>query len=127
MSTPTLPPNKSGEYNLKNLVIGFILSVMLTLAAYFAVTNAGDGLSDRALICIVIGLALTQLLVQLLFFLHLGREEKPRLNLIVFAFMLVVIGIVAGGSLWIMHNLNYNMMPEEMNQHMLDQYKKGGI
>lgn len=127
MSSVSPPPNKSDEYNVKNLVIGFILSLMLTIAAYLAVTNAGDGLSNRALICMIVGLALTQLLVQLLFFLHLGREEKPRLNLIVFAFMLVVVGIVAGGSLWIMHNLNYHMMPEEMNQYMLDQYKKGSM
>lgn len=127
MSSVSPPPNKSDEYNVKNLVIGFILSLMLTIAAYLAVTNAGDGLSNRTLICMIVGLALTQLLVQLLFFLHLGREEKPRLNLIVFAFMLVVVGIVAGGSLWIMHNLNYHMMPEEMNQYMLDQYKKGSM
>ena len=50
MSNTPPSPNTSDEYNLKNLVIGFTLSLMLTLAAYFTVTNAGEGLSNRALI-----------------------------------------------------------------------------
>jgi cytochrome o ubiquinol oxidase operon protein cyoD len=84
-------------------------------------------LAGQTLVLVIVGLAVVQLLVQLIFFLHLGKESKPRLNLTIFAFMLLVVGIVAIGSLWIMHNLDYNMMPKEMNEHMLDQYDKGGI
>ena len=96
--------------------IGFVLSLMLTITAYLAVTKqlfTGD-----ALLVVIIGLAIAQLLAQLLFFLHLGDEMKPRWKLVVFWFMLVVLGILVFGSLWIMQNLDYNMM----NGHELDTY-----
>jgi cytochrome o ubiquinol oxidase operon protein cyoD len=56
------------------------------------------------------GLAVGQLLVQLGLFLHMGSEPKPRWNLMATLFSLMVVIIVVGGSLWIMNNLNYNMM-----------------
>jgi cytochrome o ubiquinol oxidase operon protein cyoD len=81
------------------------------------------------LLAVVVGLAVAQLLVQLVFFLHLGREPKPRQNLVVFLFMLLVIGILVIGSLWIMHNLNYHMTmtPKQMDQKLLDQYSEGSF
>ncbi|MDB5178616.1 MAG: putative cytochrome ubiquinol oxidase chain cyoD [Patescibacteria group bacterium] len=95
-------------------VVGFVLSVLLTLGAYFVVAQHLPGehpwLSHRVLIGAVVGLAVIQLMVQLFFFLHLGRESKPRWNLTVFLFALMVVTIVVGGSLWIMKNLDYHMM-----------------
>lgn len=116
----------SGNHpSLTTYVTGFVLSVLLTLAAYFSVVN--DAVTGGALVAVIVGLAIAQLLVQLVFFLHLGRESRPRLNLMMFSFMLIVVGIVVIGSLWIMHNLDYNMMPKDMEDHMLHEYKKGGI
>lgn len=119
------PRHADNHPSLATYVVGFILSLLLTLAAYFSVTTkavTGDGL-----VAIIVGLAIAQLLVQLVFFLHLGRESRPRLNLTMFAFMLLVVGIVVIGSLWIMHNLDYNMMPKDMEEHLLLEYTKGGI
>lgn len=106
-------------------VTGFGLSLLLTITAYVSVVN--QSISRNMLIAVVVGLAVAQLLVQLVFFLHLGRESRPRLNLVVFLFMLLVIGILVIGSLWIMYNLDYHMTPNQMNQHLLEQYDKGGI
>jgi cytochrome o ubiquinol oxidase subunit IV len=100
--------------------VGFVLSVLLTLAAYMSVVN--KLFVGRTLIVFVVSLAVVQLLVQLLFFLHLGRETKPRWNLVIFLFMLLVVGIIVSGSLWIMYNLDYNMMPE--HQPDLNTYLK---
>lgn len=115
------PPHSS---TLRAYSTGFALSLMLTIAAYVSVVN--EVLTGTMLIAIITSLAVAQLLVQLVFFLHLQRETKPRLNLIVFSFMLIVVGIVVIGSLWIMHNLDYNMMPHEMDERMLEQYYRGG-
>jgi len=124
MRTPR--PVKSGTNSLSAYVIGFTLSLMLTLVAYFSVVN--EALTGRALLLMVVGLAVAQLLVQLVFFLHLGRENKPRLNLLIFSFAALVIGIVVIGSLWIMDNLNYHMMtPHQMDEHMMQEYDQGGI
>lgn len=92
-------------------IIGFVLSVILTLLAYSLVVNGVLG--GWNLIYALVGLAVVQLLVQLLFFLHLGRESEPRWNLLVFDFTLVVVIILVVGSLWIMNNLHYNMTPQD--------------
>lgn len=104
---------------MQSYTVGFVLSLILTLAAYFTVVN--DILSGRTVVIVIAGLAVAQLLVQLVFFLHLHRESKPRLNLLVFSFMLMVVGIVVIGSLWIMENLNYNMLPHEADEYLLEE------
>lgn len=114
-------PSETKRQVLKYL-IGFILSLILTLAAFYAVMlHTGSNhelLAHEVLVPLVIGLAVVQLVVQLTFFLHLTHESRPRWNLIAFLFMLLVLVIVVLGSLWIMQNLNYNMMPEDINEYM---------
>jgi len=97
--------------------VGYTLSLVLTGTAFLVVaTKAFDA---RGLILAIVSLAVAQLFVQLLFFLHLGRETKPRWKLIVFMFMLMVLAILVVGSLWIMQNLNYRMMPpHDLDQHI---------
>lgn len=97
--------------SLKPVCIGFIISLTLITSAYFILTK--HHLGDGALIFTVTGIAIAQALVQLFFFLHLGMESKPHWNTITFIFVFLVILIVIGGSLWIMHNVNYNLMPSE--------------
>ena len=97
---------------------GFGVSVMLTLAA-FALTKVqfdseGTAYSGLVIIGLLLGLAIIQLVIQLVFFFHLGREPKPKLNTVSFLFMLMVVGIIGLGSLWIMYNLNYNMTEHEV-------------
>lgn len=67
----------------------------------------------------LIGFAISQLLVQLIFFLHLGRESKPRWNILVFLFAALVVLIVVVGSLWIMNNLDYHMGGHEMDSSII--------
>lgn len=106
-------------------IIGFALSVALTLIAYIFVnahvSSAHHDFSHRFLIGFVMLLATIQLIVQLVFFLHLDREPRPYWNLQVLAFAAGVIAIVVIGSIWIMNNLNYRMMPSEVNQYMRSQ------
>ncbi len=113
----------AGHGTITTYATGFVLSVIFTLLAYWAVVN--KIFERRELIAVIVGLAFAQLMVQLLFFLHLGRESKPRWNLTVFFFMVMVVCIVIIGSLWIMSNLDYHMMPQQMNEYMLQQNMKG--
>lgn len=101
-------------------VIGFLSSLTLTIVAFALVMN--HVLNIQGLIICVVSLAVVQLLIQLFFFLHLGHESKPRLNLITLLVAVLVIGMVVGGSVWIMHNLNYNMSmsQQEINKYMRD-------
>lgn len=101
-------------------VVGYILSIYLTLAAYLVVTQ--HSLSRDIIITLITCFALTQFIVQLLFFLHLGTEKKPRWKLFVFLSMISVVVILVAGSLWIMNNLNYRMTsPNQVNTYMNNQ------
>ena len=97
--------------SLKPLVIGFLLSIALILIAYSIATN--HQLSGLAAIVVILGLGIVQAIVQLIFFLHIGLESKPRWNLISLLFMVLVVVIVVGGSIWIMQSLKYNMTHSE--------------
>lgn len=101
----------------RSYVTGFVLSIIATLVAYVFVK--ANLLSMDLLIYVVMGIAVVQLIVQVVFFLHIGRGT--RLKLITFVFTLLVVGILVVGSIWVMNHLNYNMMdmtPSEQRQYM---------
>lgn len=111
--------HQAGRPTLRAYVTGYALSIVLTLTAYLLVTH--HSFPRQAVIMAAVGLALTQFLVQLVFFLHLGTEAKPRWKLVVFMFMIMVVAILVFGSLWIMSNLNYRMTPQQINTYMRNQ------
>ena len=110
-------------------IVGYILSILLTLAAYWLIVlhinSQHRVISHDTLIVSILGLAILQLVVQLSAFLHLGSEGGPRwkLGLFVSTVMLVLIVVIA--SIWIMGHLNYNMTPTQINQYLQDQ--QGGF
>jgi cytochrome o ubiquinol oxidase operon protein cyoD len=104
---------------LISYVVGFILSLLLTIAAYlFAVKHL---LVGSGLIFTIVTMAIIQLYVQLIFFLHLGQGLGAKSKLWVFLFTVLAIAVVVGGSLWIMSNLNYNMTPQDVNNYLMEQ------
>lgn len=112
------------SYQVASYTLGFGLSLGLTYLAYAAATN--HIWNGWALMIGLIALAIMQLTVQLLFFLHFGRGTDKHWNSSAFWFAILTIVIVAIGSLWIMHNMNYNMMsPEMMDDYMMEQKDKG--
>ena len=98
----------------KAYVTGFLLSLISTLVAWGIVNRhvtSGHHLYSHLFINIlVLSLAILQLVVQLIFFLHLGREKKPRWNFQALLAAAGIIIILIVGSIWIMNNLNYSMM-----------------
>lgn len=95
--------------SFKPIWIGFIISLVLVLAAYRIVDHYH--LTQGLLISSIISIGCVLAVIQLIFFLHLGLEEKPRWNLWIFVFGAVLILCIILGTLWIMSNLNYNVMP----------------
>ncbi|MBA2727733.1 MAG: cytochrome o ubiquinol oxidase subunit IV [Parachlamydiaceae bacterium] len=99
---------KEWHGSLKAYVIGFIASLVLTGISFILVIT--KQLTGTALVYAIVALALIQAIFQLLFFMHLGQEAKPRWESIVFYFMVLVLLIIALGSLWIMNDLNDRVM-----------------
>lgn len=110
--------------SVKSYSIGFGLAIIFTLAAYLTVVCGW--FSQVGAITIIAVLAALQLIVQLVFFLHLGRDGV-KWKAAAFYMMFIILVLIVGGSLWIMYNLDYNMMmsPEAMQDYMLEQNKKG--
>jgi cytochrome o ubiquinol oxidase operon protein cyoD len=90
-------------------ITGLILSFLLTTAAFVIVDK--HLFSTGAIYITISVLALLQFMVQTLCFLRLNAGPEGRWNLYPFLFAIFVVFVVMGGSLWIMYNLNYNMMP----------------
>jgi cytochrome o ubiquinol oxidase operon protein cyoD len=99
--------------SLNSYVVGFILSLALTALSFGAIMS-GALPRDMMLPAITV-LAVAQLLVQLMFFLHLGAAPEQRNNTVIFVLTALLIATVIAGSLWVMHNANVNMMPTHMS------------
>jgi cytochrome o ubiquinol oxidase operon protein cyoD len=99
--------------SLKSYIAGYMLSLGLT-ALSFATVMAGVLPSDMLLPAITL-LAVVQLLMQLVFFLHLGTTPGQRNNTAIFLLTTLLIATIVSGSLWVMHNANVNMMPTQMS------------
>ena len=56
-------------------------------------------------------LAIAQMGVHLVFFLHITTGPDSTNNVLALALGILIVILVAAGSIWIMANLNHNMMP----------------
>lgn len=101
--------HKNTQKLLAYYVNGFLLCILLTVGAFFLVQH--QVLTNKALFMALSGLALLQLLVQVVCFIRLNTaSEEARWDFIAFLFTVFVAIVVIGGSLWIMYNLNYYMV-----------------
>lgn len=99
---------KEWPQTLGHYVIGFSGSVVLTCISFFLA--AKKLFSMPALISILIGLALVQAFTQLIYFMHFGKDAKPRWMTIAFWFMTLVVLIIVLLSLWIIFDLDNRTM-----------------
>lgn len=104
----------SPRAEILSYLIGAGLAIGLTLASFLALDT---NLIWPPAIPIAIGvLAVAQMGVHLVFFLHISTGPDNTNNVLALAFGILIVSLVVGGSLWIMANLNDNMMP--MDQMM---------
>ena len=106
---------KEWHGSLTAYLIGFFTSIILTSLSFLLVY--AKWLHGPTLTVTIIGLALVQAVIQLLFFLHLGQETKPKWETLIFCFMLLLLLIVVLGTLWVMYDLNHRVMLD-MNMEM---------
>ena len=98
--------------------IGLILAVILTMTS-FLVANTTLLWAPGIPLGLAV-LAIAQMGVHLVFFLHITTGPDNTNNVLALAFGVLIVILVVAGSLWIMTNLNDNMMPpaELMNLQM---------
>ena len=109
----------SGRDRMKSYVLGLGLAVLLTAASFAASSSSLVwGPSIPVLLAV---LAIAQMGVHLVFFLHISTAPDSTNNVLSLAFGVFVIGLVIFGSMIIVSNLNHNMMP--MDQ-LMDMHKQ---
>ncbi len=97
-------------------LVGLGLAIVLTATSFFV---AGTGLVWRPSIPVaIVVLAIAQMGVHLVFFLHITTGADNTNNVMALAFGLLIVFLVIGGSLWIMANLNDNMLPMDQIMQM---------
>ncbi|HEV7443642.1 MAG TPA: cytochrome o ubiquinol oxidase subunit IV [Steroidobacteraceae bacterium] len=95
---------------------GLGLAILLTAASFFV---AGTDLVWQPSIPVaLVVLAIAQMGVHLVFFLHITTGSDNTNNVLALAFGVLIVMLVMGGSLWIMANLTHNMMPMDQLMQM---------
>lgn len=116
--------NGMNKQQVIRYTLGFVGSVALTLAAYLFVTQSS--VNGSQLLWAITGLAIIQLFVQMICFLHLGEEDRPRWRTWAFIAMTGALLLIVFGSIWIMNNLEYHMMNKgESDTSMIKESNKG--
>ncbi|KQN92805.1 hypothetical protein ASE95_09170 [Sphingomonas sp. Leaf231] len=90
--------------------IGFILSVLLTAPA-FGLVMTGVIADPRVTAGIVMALAMVQIVVHMIYFLHMNTKSENGWTMLALIFTAIIVLIVIAGSLWVMYHMNLNMMP----------------
>ncbi|WP_198969328.1 cytochrome o ubiquinol oxidase subunit IV [Xylophilus sp. ASV27] len=95
---------------LKGYLTGFILSVILTAIPFWLVMGkVFDSSSTTA--TVILGFAAVQIVVHMVYFLHMNTRSEGGWNMLALVFTVVIVVITLSGSLWVMYHLNHNMMP----------------
>ena len=102
--------DQDAEYRreLKSYQIGYALAVALT-AIPFALVALGWTATATLLIAIA-AFGLVQIVVHFRFFLHIDLSQSKRDDLQLILFTALIIGLMVGGTLWILFNLKMRMM-----------------
>jgi cytochrome o ubiquinol oxidase operon protein cyoD len=115
-------PHEDAGHWILNANLGLGFSVLLTAAAFLL---AGTHLIyGPAIPVALIVLAIAQMGVHLVFFLHITTGPDNTNNVLALAFGILVVFLIVAGSIWIMDRLNNNMMPQPMQMEQLRQMQQ---
>jgi cytochrome o ubiquinol oxidase subunit IV len=111
--TDLAPGDEFVEGGIRQRVIGYLtglgLAVLLTATSFYV---AGTRLVwEPSIPVALVVLAIAQMGVHLVFFLHITTGPDNTNNVLALAFGVLIVVLLMGGSLWIMDNLNHNLMP----------------
>ena len=106
-------PHGGGEgvhVTLRGYLTGFVLAAILTAIPFYLVMSGV--IPDKFVTAlIVMAFAAVQIVVHMIYFLHLNHRVEGGWTMMALIFTLIVLVIALAGSLWVMYHLNANMMP----------------
>jgi cytochrome o ubiquinol oxidase operon protein cyoD len=109
-------PAGDHESGVLGYVIGLILAGALTAVSFYI--SRGNLFWPPSIPTALIVLAIAQMGVHLVFFLHVTSGPDSTNNVLALAFGILIVFLIIAGSLWIMGNLNHNMLPMDQIMKM---------
>ena len=107
---------ESPRDQIASYAIGLALSVALTAASFWMLQT--QLVWRPAIPVALLALAVAQIGVHLVFFLHITTAPDNTNNILALAFGILIVLLVVAGSLWIMDHLNHNMLPMDQAMRM---------
>lgn len=101
---------------LSTYLLGLALASALTIASFWVAKT--HLIYDPGIPMALATLAVAQMGIHLVFFLHLTTAPDNTNNILALAFGLLIVGLVIFGSVWIMVHLNHNLMPMQQMMQM---------
>jgi cytochrome o ubiquinol oxidase operon protein cyoD len=101
---------------LLGYVVGLGLALLFTATSFFVAGT--DMVWQPSIPVAIVVLAIAQMGIHLVFFLHITTGPDNTNNVMALAFGVLIVVLVIGGSLWIMANLNHNMAPMDQLMQM---------
>ena len=95
---------------VKGYLIGFLLSLILTAIPFVLVMTKSIS-SSAAMGIVLLGFAAVQIVVHMVYFLHMNSKVEGGWSMLSLIFTIAVVVIMLAGSIWVMFHLNSNMMP----------------
>ena len=102
------------RHEVGGYVIGFALAIVLTVASFWVTRT--NFIFGPALAVALLVLAVAQMGVHLVFFLHITTDPDNTNNVLALAFGVLIVCLVVFGSIWVMIHMNQNMMPMPMDK-----------
>ena len=102
--------HQAGHGTFKSYMTGFVLSVILTAIPFWLVM-ADVLASPTATAIVVMALGAVQIVVHMIYFLHMNVRSEGGWTMMALIFTIVMVVITLSGSIWVMYHLNVNMMP----------------
>jgi len=109
-------PQGDDKLGVLGYVIGLVLSGGLTAVSFYI--TRGNLFWPPSIPTALIVLAIAQMGVHLVFFLHMTSGPDSSNNVLALAFGILIVFLIIAGSLWIMGNLNHNMLPMDQIMNM---------
>jgi cytochrome o ubiquinol oxidase operon protein cyoD len=111
-------PEESAGHWVRNANLGLLFSVLLTIAAFWLAEVHPLVVWGPAIPDALIVLAIAQMGVHLVFFLHVTTGPDNTNNVLALAFGVLVVFLIVLGSIWIMGQMQHNMMPTDQLMQM---------
>lgn len=102
---------ESVRQGVQGYALGLALAILLTLASFWVARTHiiyGPGVPMA-----LVALAIAQMGIQLVFFLHITTAPDNTNNVLALAFGVLIVFVLVFGTVWVMDHMNHNMMPME--------------